>query len=60
MTAAQPSLVRLSGLGVVLQAKELRVPFPVKAGAWVAGWVHCWGYMGGSQSMFLSLPSPFL
>ena len=44
----------LSGLSAGLQTKRWLVLFPVRARAWVAGQVPCWGGMRVSQSMFLS------
>ena len=45
----------LSGLGIVLPTKRSRVPFPVRAHAWVVGQVPGWlGVRRSNQSMFLS------
>ena len=52
-------LVWLSGLSASLGTKGLPVQFPVRAHAWVAGQVPCWGRARGNHTlMFLSLP-PF-
>ena len=51
-----PWLVWLSGLSAGLQTKGLRVQFPVRAYAWVVGWVPGGGRMRGNHTlMFFSL-----
>ena len=48
----------LSGLTTGLQTERLLVQFPVKAHAWIAGWVPSWGVGETTYShtlMFLSL-----
>ena len=56
-----PWLVWLSGLSNGLQSKGLLLRSPVRAHAWVAGWIPSWGSMRGNHTlMFLSLfLSPF-
>ena len=54
-----PWLVWLSGLSAGLQTKGSPVWFPVRAHAWVAGWVPSRGHMRGNHTMmFLSLSFP--
>ena len=54
-TAYRPWLVWLSGLSIVLRTKGSPVWFPVRAHAWVVGWVPSGGHVRGNHTlMFLS------
>ena len=44
-----------SGLSTSLWTKRSLVRFPVRAHAWVAGWVPSWGCGRGNRSMYLFL-----
>ena len=60
MTDIFPWLVWLSGLSASLQTKGSPVQFPVRAHAWVLGWVPRGGCSRGNHTLMLPFLSPSL